>query len=157
MCSRLGACFRRIHRFSLPRNHELVEGILHEGRRVGLSPKSHSIALIFREEQLPRPLALQRVLSKLRVKGRYFVPSRLAQDRLRLTLGEKLQALGQDADALENYQSLLRENPDYPNPVALYQKLLPLAQKLGKAAEAAKYESLIRELAPPPATTNKQS
>ena len=84
-------------------------------------------------------------------------PSPEQRIRLRLTLGAKLEAQDQSADAYEDYLLLLRENPDYPNPLAIYQKLLPLAQKLGKTAETTKYQSLIRDLTPPPAAVTNHS
>jgi uncharacterized protein (TIGR03790 family) len=41
-------------------------------------------------------------------------PSPQQRIRLRLTLGEKLQAQARDAEAVENYQELFAEAPDYP-------------------------------------------
>jgi tetratricopeptide (TPR) repeat protein len=41
-------------------------------------------------------------------------PSPEQHIRLRLTLGDKLQAQNRDADAIDNYQKLLAESPDYP-------------------------------------------
>jgi uncharacterized protein (TIGR03790 family) len=41
-------------------------------------------------------------------------PSPLQRIRLRLTLGDKLQAQARDAEAIENYQKLFAEAPDYP-------------------------------------------
>lgn len=66
-------------------------------------------------------------------------PSPQQRIRLRLTLGEKLVALNRDADAYENYQKFLDESLDYPDLLSIYRKLLPLAQKLGRKADAAKY------------------
>jgi hypothetical protein len=54
-----------------------------------------------------------------------------------------------DQDAYEDYQKLLQEAPDYPDKQAIYRRLLPLAQKLNKAAEAEQYEAALR-----PATGN---
>jgi uncharacterized protein (TIGR03790 family) len=70
-------------------------------------------------------------------------PSPMQKLRLRLTLGERLAALNRDQDAYDNYMQLLKENPDYPGKTDIYQRLLPLAQKLGKNEEAARYEELI--------------
>ena len=72
-------------------------------------------------------------------------PSLQQRVRLRLTLGEKLTALGRDADAYENYQALLTEYPDYPDKPAIYRLLLPLAQKLDKKADAERYESELKK------------
>jgi uncharacterized protein (TIGR03790 family) len=70
--------------------------------------------------------------------------------RLLLTLGEKYAAAGQDADAFAAYQQLVNDYPAYPAQLAIYQKLLPLAQKLGKTTEAGKYQAEITRLTPPP-------
>ena len=64
--------------------------------------------------------------------------------RLRLTLGERLAASGHDLEAYEDYQKLLAENPDYPDKPAIYRKLLPLAQKLNKTADAERYEAELK-------------
>lgn len=76
-------------------------------------------------------------------------PSPQQRIRLRLTLGEKLSALDRQQEAYEDYQALLQEAPDYPDKIAIYQKLLPLAQKLKNKGEADKYESEIKQLTMP--------
>jgi tetratricopeptide (TPR) repeat protein len=70
--------------------------------------------------------------------------------RLLLTLAEKLSALDRQQEAYEDYQKLLQEFPDYPDKLAICRKLLPLAQKLGKKADAEQYETEITRLSPPP-------
>ena len=77
-------------------------------------------------------------------------PSPQQRIRLRLTLGEKLLALDRTQEAYQDYQELLHESPDYPDKLGLCQKLLPLAQKLDKKADAAAYEAEINRLTPPP-------
>jgi tetratricopeptide (TPR) repeat protein len=77
--------------------------------------------------------------------------------RLRLALGERLLAVDRPQDAYEDYQKLLRENPTYPDQLGLYRKLLPLAQKLDKKADAEKYETEINRLAPPPPKPQPES
>ena len=77
-------------------------------------------------------------------------PSPQQRIRLLLTLGEKLPALDRPQEAYEDYQKLLHEFPDYPDKLAIYRKLLPLAQKLDKKADAEKYEAEINRLSPPP-------
>ncbi len=77
-------------------------------------------------------------------------PSPQQRVRLRLTLGEKLAALNRDEEAYQNYQKFLEESPDYPDKFAIYNKLLPLAQKLGRKNDATKYEEQIKLLSPPP-------
>jgi tetratricopeptide (TPR) repeat protein len=68
------------------------------------------------------------------------------QQRLRmlLTLGDKLIALNRDADAMQAFQLLLKENPDYPDKPAIYRRLLPLAQNLKQTNEVEKYQALLR-------------
>jgi uncharacterized protein (TIGR03790 family) len=70
--------------------------------------------------------------------------------RLRLTLAEKLLALDRQPEAYAEYQKLLDGSPNYPDQLGLYRKLLPLAQKLDKKADAEKYEAEITRLSPPP-------
>jgi uncharacterized protein (TIGR03790 family) len=79
-------------------------------------------------------------------------PSPQQRIRLRRTLGEKLTALNRDEDAYVNYQKLLEESPDYADTLSIYRKLLPLAQKLGKQDEAAKYDAKVNP--PNPTNTN---
>jgi uncharacterized protein (TIGR03790 family) len=77
-------------------------------------------------------------------------PSPQQRIRLRLTLEEKLLASNREADAYENFRRLLEEAPNYPDKLAVLNKLLALAQELGKADDAAKYAEQIKSLAPPP-------
>lgn len=70
-------------------------------------------------------------------------PSPQQRVRLLLTLGERLAVLDRASDAYDAYQRLLRECPDYPDKPAVYQKLLPLAEKLGKSADVEKYRGLL--------------
>jgi len=70
-------------------------------------------------------------------------PSPEQRVRLRLTLGEKLVALQQEAEAYDNYQGLITECPSYPDRTMVYRKLLELAQKLNKSADAKRYEALL--------------
>jgi tetratricopeptide (TPR) repeat protein len=79
-------------------------------------------------------------------------PSPQQQVRLLLTLAERLPALDQQQEAYEDYQKLLQEFPDYPDKLAICRKLLPLAQQLGKKADAEQYEAEISRLSPPPPT-----
>ncbi|MDW8308707.1 MAG: TIGR03790 family protein, partial [Verrucomicrobiales bacterium] len=69
-------------------------------------------------------------------------PSPQQRLRLRLALAEKLAALNRDEELYENYQRLLEETPGYPDTPAIARKLLTLAEKLGRAEDAAKYRAL---------------
>jgi len=77
-------------------------------------------------------------------------PSPQQRLRLRLTLGEKLLALDRAPEAYADYQKLLEESPGYPDKLAICQKLLLLAQKLDKKADAEAYQAEIDRLSPPP-------
>lgn len=76
-------------------------------------------------------------------------PSPQQRIRLRLTLGEKLAALNRDEDLYANYQKFVEDSPGYPDKVSIYQKLVVLAQKLGKKDDAVKYEEQIKVLSAP--------
>jgi len=54
-------------------------------------------------------------------------PSPQQRLRLRLTLGEKLIALGEREKARENYQELLNEMPDYPDKAGIEKRIAQLA------------------------------
>ena len=56
-------------------------------------------------------------------------PSPEQRIRIRLTLGEKLQAQDFTAAARRDYQKLLEESPDYPGKAAIEEKMQALRQK----------------------------
>ena len=66
--------------------------------------------------------------------------------RLRLALGDKLAALDRNEEAFACFQKFLEENQNYSDRLAIYRKLPPLAQKLGRADEVKRYEDVIRAL-----------
>ena len=70
-------------------------------------------------------------------------PSPQERVSLLLKLGEKLASADHASEAFDAYQRLLNECPDYPDKTAVYQKLLPLAEKLGKKEEANRYRELL--------------
>ena len=57
-------------------------------------------------------------------------PSPEQHIRLRLTLGEKLEAQDRNAEAVENYRRLLAESPDYPGREFITNTLAALQQKI---------------------------
>ncbi|MBI3880224.1 MAG: TIGR03790 family protein [Verrucomicrobia bacterium] len=71
--------------------------------------------------------------------------------RLILTATKTLPLIGRDAKAWELYQLLLKENPDWQGKLALDEKMLPLAQRLGKTDDAKRLLEEITRLTPPPA------
>ena len=77
-------------------------------------------------------------------------PSPQQRLRLLLVLGDRLAAQADNAGAVDSYQKVLREFPAYPDQLAVYKKLLPLAVKLGRKDEAEKCQAEITRLTPPP-------
>ncbi|HXT42012.1 MAG TPA: TIGR03790 family protein [Candidatus Angelobacter sp.] len=73
--------------------------------------------------------------------------------RVRVTLAdaELLGIYTKREPALELYQQFLKEFPDYPDPLGIYQKMLPLAQDLDKKAEIERIQKEIDRLTPQPA------
>jgi uncharacterized protein (TIGR03790 family) len=65
-------------------------------------------------------------------------PSPQQSIRIRLTLGEKLQAEDRDADAIENYQKLLEASPDYPDRGSIADRLAALKQKIANISAPVK-------------------
>jgi len=72
--------------------------------------------------------------------------------RLRVTLAQaQLLALyTKRRQALDLYQQFLKEFPDYPALLDIYQRMLPLAQDLNQTTEAEKIQKEIERLAPQP-------
>jgi hypothetical protein len=56
-------------------------------------------------------------------------PSPQQRIRIRRILGEKLLAIGREAEAAENWRQLLAEAPDYPGKAQIEDKLLALEPK----------------------------
>ena len=65
-------------------------------------------------------------------------PSPEQRIRIRLALGEKLRAQSRDAVAVENYQKLLAESPDYPGREFIVNILTQLQQKISGTNPPAK-------------------
>jgi uncharacterized protein (TIGR03790 family) len=64
-------------------------------------------------------------------------PSPEQRIRLRLTLADKLSAQNRDAEAINNYQQLLHEAPDYPGKPSIEAKLAALEKKIASTNNAA--------------------
>jgi uncharacterized protein (TIGR03790 family) len=73
-------------------------------------------------------------------------PSPQQRIRVTLELGEKLRALNKEEDAYDFYAAMLKDCPDYPNKRDIVQRLLPLARKMNKSADAEKYEAELKNL-----------
>jgi tetratricopeptide (TPR) repeat protein len=70
--------------------------------------------------------------------------------RLLLVLGDRLTASERYDEALESYKTVLNTVPDYPDKLALYRQMEPLAVKLQRKDEAEKIAAEIARLSPPP-------
>jgi len=75
-------------------------------------------------------------------------PSPQQRVRVLLQLAQRRSIYGTDQAACETYEKLLREAPDYPDPLSIYQKLLPLAEKLGKKEQVERCQQEIKRLSP---------
>jgi hypothetical protein len=64
-----------------------------------------------------------------------------------LTVAEKHIAANEEAEAYASLQRILDEYPEYPDKVAIEQKMLPIARKLGKTAEVERLEAETRKAA----------
>jgi tetratricopeptide (TPR) repeat protein len=82
-------------------------------------------------------------------------PSPLQAVRLTLNLGDKLSGSGREDQALELYDGFLKDDPTYPDALALYQKMLPMAKDLHKHSYADRYSAEIMRLTPQPAPAAK--
>lgn len=72
-------------------------------------------------------------------------PSPQQRVRLSLTLAERLTTLDRLAEACAVYENFLKSSADYPDKPAIYRRLVALAEKLSKTAEAAKYASELKK------------
>jgi tetratricopeptide (TPR) repeat protein len=71
--------------------------------------------------------------------------------RLILTLTRVQTLYGRDKEAYGWYQKFLKEFPDYPDLLGIYQKILPLAETVGTKDNVEKYRQEITKLSPPAA------
>ncbi|MEY2411192.1 MAG: hypothetical protein QOF48_3862 [Verrucomicrobiota bacterium] len=74
-------------------------------------------------------------------------PSPMQRLRLLLSIAEKRAVYGPDEKALGWYETVLKEYPDYPEPLWLHQQILPLAKRLGRTNVVDRCEKEIRRLA----------
>ncbi len=73
-------------------------------------------------------------------------PSPEQRVRVTLELSDKLRGLNKEEEAYDYYQALLKDCPDYPNKRDIVQRLVPLARKMNKNADVAKYEAELKSL-----------
>src|SRR5262245_59175000 len=75
-------------------------------------------------------------------------PTPQQEIRLILTLTRIQTLYGRDKEAYRWYKVFLKEFPDYPDLLDIYQKILPLAQEIGTKEEVAKYQQELKRLSP---------
>jgi uncharacterized protein (TIGR03790 family) len=73
----------------------------------------------------------------------------LQRARVLLAQAQLLATFVKEEQALDLYQQFLKEFPDYPDPLGVYQKMLPLARTLKKTAEVEKIQKELERLSPP--------
>jgi tetratricopeptide (TPR) repeat protein len=79
-------------------------------------------------------------------------PSPQQRIRLLMKCAERRSVYGPDAKAYAHYETLLKENPDYPDALKIYRLMLPLAQRMNNAAAIEQCQKEIKRLSPPPPT-----
>ena len=72
--------------------------------------------------------------------------------RVMLTLARTLALYAREEEALDRYGQLLKEFPDYPGALEVYQRMLPLARNLNRSADLELIRAGIERLTPAPAT-----
>lgn len=70
------------------------------------------------------------------------------RSRVMLTLARTLALYTREQPALDLYQRFVKEFPDYPDLLTVYQRMLPLAKELQKTADAEKIQEEIKRLQP---------
>ena len=61
-------------------------------------------------------------------------------------VAEKRALAGPDEVALAHYEMFLKENPDYPERLKVYQAMLPIARRRGLTNDVTKIEGAIQKL-----------
>jgi len=75
--------------------------------------------------------------------------------RLLLAAAEKRAVSGPDAKALHWYETILKEYPDQPAPLALHRQMVPIAKRLGRTDVAERCEKEISRLSAATNATNR--
>jgi hypothetical protein len=78
-------------------------------------------------------------------------PSPQQKVRLMFSLARALDFAGKSDDAFAVYQEFLTAFPDYPDLLGIYQRLSPMAERLGKMADKERFDREIQRLTPAPA------
>ncbi|SRR6266496_3727366 len=73
----------------------------------------------------------------------------LQRARVLLAQAQLLATFVKEEQAFDLYQQFQKEFPDYPDPLSIYQKMLPLARSLKKTAEVERIQKEVERLSPP--------
>jgi tetratricopeptide (TPR) repeat protein len=73
-------------------------------------------------------------------------PSPQQKIRLLLAIGELQTLLAREDVAYDAYRQIISDAPDYPNLAQIYQRLIPLAQRLKRTNEIEQFEAEIQRL-----------
>jgi len=73
----------------------------------------------------------------------------LQRARVMLAQAQLLATFVKEEQAFDLYQQFLKEFPDYPDPLGIYQKMLPLARSLKKTSEVERIQKEVDRLSPP--------
>jgi tetratricopeptide (TPR) repeat protein len=73
----------------------------------------------------------------------------LQRARVMLAQAQLLATFVKEEQAFDMYQQFLKEFPDYPEPLSIYQKMLPLARSLKKQPEVERIQKEVDLLSPP--------
>jgi uncharacterized protein (TIGR03790 family) len=76
-------------------------------------------------------------------------PSPQQRIRLLLKCGERRSIYGREPQAYGYYETLLKENPNYPDALKVYQLMLPLARRMNNPAEVTRCETEIKKRTSP--------
>lgn len=77
-------------------------------------------------------------------------PSPEQRIRLLLKAAERRAIYGPDNRAFAHYETVLKENPNYPDTLKIYEAMLPLAKRMNNADQIKRCEDEIKRLSPPP-------
>jgi uncharacterized protein (TIGR03790 family) len=161
----IGARFRDLHLALLPRRSKLIEWSHLQVVNLNLEsgyPAAEMIGYLEQEPTTRRSAVLSEKLADI-----FFDRGKLGdairtyesalkldaspQQRVRimLNLAGLLTLYTREQQALDLYQQFLKEFPDYPDPLGIYQKMLPLAKNLNKPEVEQKIQEEINRLSPP--------
>ncbi len=161
----IGARFRDLHLDLLARRSKLIEWSHLQVVNLNLAsgyPASEMIGYLEQEATTQQSAVLKEKLAdiyydrgKLGDAIRTYEgalkqePSTQQRVRITLNLAGLLTLYTREQQALDLYQQFLKDFPDYPDQLTVYQKMLPLAKNLNKTPVEQKIQEEIIRLSPP--------